>query len=374
MAKGAQKRFLTDASDSVWLWSRKTSVPFKGMATGRRIRFTESDLHALRRMKEVQYAAGENPLGTVWGGSILVTHGKSYGNFGVFGVSDDYFKIKVGQDYRLGRKINDFDENETRKIAVIGTLVADRLFKQANPIGQYIEINKIPFRVVGLFYDPQRNGQSSERIYIPLSVYQPTFGGGKQNIQTMVYTPKPEYDPMDVEQKVLALFRQRHTVSPEDRSAIRSYNYVPEVRRATALKQAIDAFIWFVGIGTLAAGVVGISNIMMITVKERTAEIGVRKAMGARPGNIVFSLLFESVLVTAIAGYLGLVFGVALIELISMTMQSLNIQSEDFDRPEIDFTVALTAMGILIFVGLLAGFAPAWKAAKISPVEAMRAE
>ncbi len=375
LKNGAVADFQTNAQDSVWIWSRKTSLPYKGMAAGRRIKFTQGDVDAIKKeIPGVLWISSENPVGSTNGGDVLITHEKRFGKFGVFGVGDDYFKIKIGQEYHAGRRINSLDEYDTRKIAVIGTLVRERLFPNENPIGKFIEINNISFRVVGLFYDSERNGRSSERIYIPLSVYQPVFGRGKRELKILTYQPKPDYDPYEVERQVGALLKQRHRVSPDDRGAIRLYNSLEQAERTRSMFSAINLFIWFVGVGTLMAGVVGISNIMMITVKERTVEIGVRKAMGATPASIVFSLLFESVLVTGIAGYMGLVCGVGLVELSNYLLNTFDVNTQYFKRPEVNFDIAISSIVILVTAGMLAGFAPAWKAAKISPVEAMRSE
>ena len=234
-------------------------------------------------------------------------------------------------------------------------------------------INNIAFTVVGLFFDSEQNGRNSERIYVPQSIFQKAFGTGRQ-LNILTYQPKPGFDPYAVEKKVLSFLQERHIVSPDDRTAIRSFNLLTQSEEVNALFSGINAFIWFVGIGTLAAGIVGISNIMIITVKERTREIGVRKALGAKPINIVTTLLMESILVSAIAGYVGLVCGVGLLELVSYGLASAGVELDYFQRPEVNFQVAITSIVILVAVGALAGFAPAWKAAKISPVEALRRE
>lgn len=373
LKNGAEAGFTSDARDSVWIFSRKTSLAYMGLNANRHIQFTSADLHALRHdVPGIQYASAENPVGSTSRADIIVRVKDRSSRFGVFGVAEDYFKIKKYQELLQGRKLNALDNLDQRKVASIGKAVADQLFPGQNPVGQTIEINKINFKVIGVFYDSGRNGQMSERIYIPMSVYQKAWGRGKNFIQILAYQPKENVDPYALEKQVVTLLQQRHRVSPKDRSAIRSRNMLEQVKNVNAMFAAINSFIWFVGIGTLTAGIVGISNIMMITVKERTVEIGVRKALGATPLNIISTLLFESVLVTALAGYLGLVFGVGLLESVNYLLQSLNVQLPYFQRPEVNFQIAITSIVILISVGMLAGFAPAWRAARISPVEAMR--
>ena len=372
MQNGIESEFSSGARNSVWIYTRRTSVPYEGLATGRSIRFLQADLDALKReIPEILYLSAENPMQS-GGGDVLVKSKTRVENYRVFGVGDDYFKIKIRQELLNGRKLNELDEGEVRKVASIGSIVAENLFPETDPVGQTIEINKISFTVVGVFHDSGDNGRQSERVYIPMSLFQQTYGRGKNWLRTLTYRPRPEADAYAVENKVIALLKKRHKVSPDDRSAIRSNNILRSVDKINSLFTAINGLLWFVGIGTLTAGIVGISNIMLITVKERTVEIGIRKALGATPFSIVSALIFESVLITAIAGYLGLVLGVGLLEGINSVLTSANIDMGYFKRPEVNFQIALTSIIILVSVGMLAGFAPAWRAARISPVEAMR--
>lgn len=373
MQNGIEQEFTSDAQNSVWFWARRTSVPYMGLATGREIRFTQSDLDAIKRqVPEILYVSAQNPLGAGGGGSVLVKSKTRSENYGVFGVADNFFKIKARQDLLAGRKLNQLDEGEVRKVASIGSIVANNLFAGEDPVGQTIEINSISFTVVGVFHDDGDNGRQAERVYIPMSLFQQTYGRGQNRLRTLVYQPRPDADVYAVEAKVMALLKKRHKVSPDDRSAIRANNIFRHVERFNSLFRAINGFLWFVGIGTLTAGIVGISNIMLITVKERTVEIGIRKALGATPFSIISTLLFESVLITATAGYTGLVIGVGLLEGINSILSSANASMAYFKRPEVDFQIALASIVILVLVGILAGFAPAWRAARISPVEAMR--
>jgi putative ABC transport system permease protein len=372
MQNGVEQEFSSNAQDSVWIYARRTSVPFAGLPTGRRIRFKQADLDAIEReIPEVLYISAENPLR--WSGQGNTVRSKTRSeSYGVYGVADDYFKMKGQQDLLVGRKLNDLDQGEVRKVATIGSVVAENLYPGEDAVGQSIEINKIPFTVVGVFHDESDNGRQAERLYIPMSLYQQTYGRGEKRLRMLIYRPRPGSDPYEVEDKVVALLKKRHKISPDDRSAIRSNNIFEHVDRFNSLFAAINSFLWFVGIGTLTAGIVGISNIMLITVKERTVEIGIRKALGATPNSIVRALLFESVLVTATAGYFGLVLGVALLEGINALLISSGAQMSYFKRPEVDFRIALISIIILVSVGMLAGLAPAWRAARISPVEAMQ--
>ncbi len=369
MKNGVEQSFSSAAKNSVWLYGRRTSVPYKGLPIGRSIQFTQSDLDAIEReIPGILYLSAENP---VWSG-VMIKSKKRAENYRVIGVAEDYFKIKAQQEVTKGRKLNGLDEGETRKVATIGSVVAENLFPGESPVGQSIEIDKIPFTVVGIFHDEGSNGRESERVYIPMSLYQQVFGRGRNQLSVLTYQPDQDADAYKIEEQVVSLLKKRHMVSPDDRTAIRANNLLKNSERMSSLFAAINSFLWFVGIGTLTAGIVGISNIMLITVKERTVEIGIRKALGATPLGIISSLLFESVLVTATAGYLGLVLGVGLLEGINLILESGGTQMDYFKRPEVDFGIALTSIIILVSVGMLAGFAPAWRAARISPVEAMR--
>lgn len=373
LQNGAEAGFTSDSRDSAWVFSRRTSIPYMGLNAQRWIRFTMSDLEAIRNeVPGILYASGESTLG--WGSQngVFIRVRDRSASFGVFGVAKDYFKIKKYQELLEGRKLNALDDDAERKVATIGKAVADQLFPNQSPIGQTIEVNQVNFKVVGVFYDSGRNGQMSERVYVPLSVYQKAWGRGEDYVNVLAYQPTDDADPYAVQDAVETLLKKRQKVAPNDRTAIRVNNMIEQVKDINALFAAINSFIWFVGIGTLTAGIVGISNIMMITVKERTVEIGVRKALGATPINIVSTLLFESVLVTAIAGYCGLVLGVGLLEFVNYVLTSLNITLPYFQRPEVNFQIAVISIVILVSVGMLAGFAPAWRAARISPVEAMR--
>ena len=374
LKNGIEKGFSSDLRTSMWISASKTSVPFKGLAHGRNVQLTEADLSAIRReIKGVDLISAENPLGSFRQADIQVTYQQKSGTYGVFGVAKGYFKIKAFQEYRAGRRLNDYDNDEQRKVVVIGTRVAENFFTQlGDALGEQINVNGVNFTIVGVFYDSGWEGRMSERLYMPLSTFQKTFGIGT-NISAITVTPKAGFVGDDINLPILNLLKKRHNVAPSDRRAINIYDLAKQSAEVNNTINAINLFIWFVGLGTLAAGIVGISNIMIITVRERTVEIGIRKALGAKPINIVSTILLEAVLVTAFAGYTGLVLAVGLIELINFALTSLNISLNYFVNPEVNFNVALSALALLIFSGTLAGFFPAWKAAKISPIEAMRA-
>lgn len=370
MQNGVMNDFGSDVLDSIMIWSGETTVAYRGRGLARRIQFEQDDVEAITsQISGIRVISGESSTR-----NVSVAFESRNSNAGVHGIPDEYFKIKEDVPFNIGRKPNQLDDDETRKVVVIGSAVAERLFPPSvDPLGQRIRIGDVLLKVTGVFHDKGNRGQASERVYMPSSTYRKLYGSGR-NINTIMLRPAPGVDGFELERQVVALLKQRHDVSPHDNRGIQSFNMAEPATRVTGLFTGITVFIWFVGLGTLMAGIVGISNIMIITVKERTREIGVRKALGATPFSIVSTLLLESALVTSIAGYAGLVVGVGLIELIAFALRSVGAQTPYFLNPEIDFQVAISAIVLLIVVGLLAGLMPALRAAQITPTEAMRAE
>jgi len=369
MQNGVYQDFNADVLDFIDVGTGTTSVAYKGMGLGRQIQLTDEDVIAVKQqIKGVGPISAESQRG-----GIAVVHGNFQGNYPVSGVPDSYFDIRDTLPFTRGRKINPLDQREIRKVAAVGSAVVTRIFGTGvDPIGQDIKINGLVMKVVGVFYDKGNNGRNSERVYIPSSSFQKMFGTGDR-IDSFWLRPAPGVDGFALEQQVVELIKRRHDVAPEDRRAVHSFNMAGPAQSVKGLFLGISGFIWFVGLGTLMAGIVGVSNIMIITVKERTREIGIRKALGATPFNIVSTLLLESVLVTGLAGYLGLVLGVGVIELLAWGIRVSGAQLPYFANPEIDFQVAVTAIVLLVVIGALAGLAPALRAAKIPPIEAMRA-
>ncbi len=272
-----------------------------------------------------------------------------------------------------GRFLNNIDIKECRKVAVIGEKVKSALFPGNDSIamGKYISIKGVLFKVVGIFRDYGRDDNELRRIYLPITTAQKIFYGdnviNQISFTTGTATPE-EVDRMLIKSK--QTLANSHTFDPEDKRALDIMNKSEDVRRFNALFAGIRLFIWIIGIGTIIAGVVGVSNIMMIVVKERTKEIGIRKALGATPISIISLILQESIMITGFAGYVGLVLGVGLLEIISKNMP----QTDFFKNPEADFSLAVGATVLLVIAGAIAGFVPAMKAAKVKPVEALRDE
>ena len=370
MQNGIYEDFGSDVLDFVIVWTGDTSLAYHGMGPGRRIQLHEADIDALKQqVPGIRLISAER---FVENGNV--TYERKNSNGQILGVPDEYFRVKEDVPFNFGRRINPLDLDESRKVVVIGTGVADRLFdKGVDPIGKDVRVKDVVMKVAGVFYDKGDRGQNSERVLMPLTTMQRIYGGGDITDNIWV-RPEAGVDGFELEKKVLAVLKRRHNVAPDDNRGIASFNMAEPMKRVSGLFIGIDVFIWFVGLGTLTAGIVGISNIMIITVKERTKEIGIRKALGATPFHIVSTLLLESTLVTGIAGYLGLVIGVGLLELVAFGLRSTGAKLPYFVNPGVDFQLAITALALLVGVGVLAGLMPALRAARITPTEAMKSE
>jgi putative ABC transport system permease protein len=294
--------------------------------------------------------------------------------FSIYGVHPEVTQIQQF-DMTQGRFINSPDIRDRRKVAVVGETVLEKLFTpDENPIGQYIKINGVNFMVAGTLHGSGNGNQAREQdasIYLPFTAFGQAFNMGNR-VGWFSVKSADEVPAVIAEQKAIALLKERHKIAPDDMRAIGHWNMAEQFNKLNGLFSGIEMLVWFVGIGTLMAGIIGVSNIMLIVVKERTREIGVRRAIGAPPSAIVSQLMMESVTLTAIAGYAGLVTGIALLELVNVNLPSGG--GNMFLHPGVDLAIALKALGILIFAGALAGLIPAQRALEISPVEALRTE
>jgi len=370
MQNGVWDDFGSQVLDMIMVWSGDTSTAYRGLGVGRHIQLEQADVTAVaNQISGLRLISADSSTEN----GMVTFEGKN-SNATIHGIPDEYFKIKEDVPFNFGRKTDRLDADEVRKVVVIGTAVAERLFaKDVDPVGKDVRVKEVTMKVVGVFHDKGNQERASQSVFMPHTTYEGIFGSGGR-INQIVLRPEPGVDGFELEKKVVELIKRRHDVAPADLSGIRSFNMAEPAKRVHGLFTGINVFIWFVGIGTLAAGIVGISNIMIITVKERTREIGIRKALGATPFSIISTLLLESALVTSVAGYLGLVIGVGLLELIAFGIRSSGAKLPYFINPEVNFQVALTAIALLIGVGVLAGLMPAVHAAKITPIEAMRAE
>ena len=366
LAHGIEYQFRDDAINSIWVFPGQTSVPYKGLAPGRRVQLTNEDRSELKSHEGVvDHITSRFYIN----GNLRVRYKNETTSFDVRCVHPDHLYLEK-TIMMSGRFINELDLAEHRKVCVIGVRVRDALFKKEPPLDKNIEINGVAFRVVGLFTD-EGGENEQEKIYLPITTAQRAFGGANRVSMIMMTTGDSPLDDTEAAAKdVKRRIADRHTFSIDDPRALFVNNNNEEFQRFTNLMAGIRLFVWIIGIGTILAGVVGVSNIMMITVRERTREIGVRKALGATPWSVVSLVLQESILITATAGYFGLVLGIATLELAAAKLPG----SDFFKNPEVDLVVAIEATLLLIVAGLAAGFVPARRAAMVRPVDALRNE
>lgn len=368
--KGVQSEFEQDATNRISVWTGVTTKEYKGLNPGRYIQLKNED-HDLIDSNYDEYLEFRTPIFSIWGGAV--SYKDQSGNYRVEGAYPDQQFIE-NETMVSGRFINQSDLMQSSKVAVIGHQMKKDLFKNTDPIGEQIDIQGINFIVVGVYSDPGGNREEN-RIFVPLNTAQKVFNA-QDRLRSLAYTIKMSDDfdqavalSVALSQKIDQDLRQKYSVAPDDRSAIRVNSTLEEAKKIYGLIDTIRAVFWFIGIGTIIAGIVGVSNIMLIVVKERTKEIGIRKALGALPWSIIGMILQEAIFITALAGFVGLFLGVGLLELVGPMVDSAFIK-----YPQVDFTTAMTTVFVLIAAGTLAGFIPAQRAAHIKPIEALRDE
>ncbi len=371
LLNGVKEMFKDDAINSIWVRSGQTSIPYKGMQPGRRIQFTNEDYDNFKtKVEGLEHVTARYFL---WG-DYTVRYEKKFSSFQIRGVhpSHQYLENTI---ITSGRYINDLDIEQKRKVAVIGSEVVTSLFEPGtDPNGKWIDIAGILYKVVGTFKD-EGSEREQQVIIIPISTTQMAYNGGNRVHMLMFTVGDASVEESTVMgDKAKDLLIEHHKFSPDDERAVHMWNNLENFQRFKDLFGGINIFIWIVGMGTIVAGVVGVSNIMLIIVKDRTREIGIRKALGATPGSIISLIIQESVVITLMSGYFGLLFGVSLIELVNWALDNFGAEVPYFKSPEIELGTALIATAILVIAGAMAGYFPARKAAKIQPIEALRDE
>ncbi|MGJ8683798.1 MAG: ABC transporter permease [Nonlabens sp.] len=368
---GVRSQFEQDATNRIQVSTRMTTKGFKGLNPGRRLQMTNKDYENLNRKYEDQIEY-KTSLYNTWGGQI--NYKEKQGTYRIEGAFPDQQLIE-NATLSQGRFITQSDIDESRKVGILGYQMKEDLFPDSDPIGETILLNNnINFTVVGVYTDPGGTREES-RLFIPMTTAQKVFNAG-ENINRIAYTVKMA-DNFDeavsmsaaLSQAIDQDLRTRFSVAPDDRIAVRVDDTLEEAQKIYSLIDTIRGVFWFIGIGTIIAGVVGVGNIMLIVVKERTKEIGIRKALGALPSEIIIMVLQESIFITSIAGLIGLFLGVGILELVGP-----NIEMDFIKNPKVDFTTSITTVIILVVSGALAGFIPARRAANIKPIDALRDE
>ena len=383
LGNGIAYNFRNMAENTVTVWSRYTTLPYKGYLPNRRIRFTEDDIYAIKKLHpEVNLISPDNYR------NDTISFDKEYITGGIQAVHPDfasilYIPVLSGK----GRFINEVDLMQRRKVIVISPRMAEVLFRDSiEPLGSHVKLGNLMFQVIGVYKDEETSNDSP--AYIPFTtgrlLYDNTNPVRRIRFTLTGINSQEEEDAfMERFHRTLA---RRHQFDPEDKNAIGFWTTGSEFRMWEGMNKGIALFIWIIGIGTLMAGIVGVSNIMLITVRERTREFGIRKAIGAKPSSILRLIIVESVLVTAVFGYIGMITGIGLTEVINYGMEMAQAGSGSgggdnpgenmtiFRNPTVDLGIALAATSVLVMAGVLAGYFPARKATKISAIEAIRAE
>ena len=365
LENGAAYEFRDEAVNSLWIFPGKTSRPFAGRGPGREVKLMNDDYDALQRnFPSIDHISARFYM---WG-EFTVSYGAKHSAFDMRGTHPGHQFVEK-TIITQGRFLNDADLAERRKVCVIGSRVVSFLFGKKPPLGEYLLIHGLSYRVVGVFEDVGGEAEL-KKIYVPITTAQLIYKQPGRVHQIMFTIGDASLaESLRLADQVTRFMAKRKGVSPDDRQAMRVQNNVAQFERVNSVFVWIRAFVWIVGIGTLLAGVVGVSNIMLISVKERTREIGIRKALGATPWSIISLVIGEAVIVTSVAGYCGLLAGVGVIELAAHSLKDVPYMRQ----PDVDLSVALTAAAVLVFCGALAGFFPARHAATISPIEALRA-
>jgi len=372
MENGFDKEFSNLATNSIFLWAQQTSMPNKGFQRGRQLRLKIQDVEAIRRqVPEIAFVVPRDVQGVFGGPPAQIkrkTNSKTYKLFGDYPTLDNVNKVKILD----GRFINVSDIDNEKKVCIIGEKIVDELFeKDEKPVGDYVEINGSFFQIVGTYKDNGTSFEGDDSVYIPFTTFRKINNTG-DNIGWMVIAANKEADIVEVEKNAKTLLRRRHNVNQEDERAFGSFNFGEMFAKITGFVKGIKFLTWFVGISTLIAGVIAIGSILLITVKERTKEIGIRRALGATPIKVKGQIVLESVFLTLIAGILGIIFGGLVLMIINSTLAGGD--GFPFVNPTVNIPIAIGAVLALVTFGTIIGMIPAQRAVSIRPIEALREE
>jgi len=377
LENGVKQGFGGMATNSMFMWTQTVAKPYKGLPKGRRYNFKTKDVQAIKdNVPGLQYVSPRNQLGG-FGGTNNVVRGLKSGAFNVYG---DYPEIINQQpmDITSGRFLNYNDLNEKRKVAVIGEGVKTTMYENDEEVlGSYIKVNGVNFQVIGTYKKKSTGGGNSEEdekeIYVPFTSFSQAFNMG-DIVGWMAITANDNNSITALKSSIFDVIKENHTIHPEDDRAIGNFDLFEEYTKISGLFTALNFVAYFVGILVLLSGVIGICNIMLIVVKERTNEIGVRRALGATPWSIRGQILLESIFLTIISGMAGIILATLVLWLVNYALAAQDSSEMMFINPSVDLVTVIIALLILVISGLLAGLIPAQNAIRIKPVDALRTE
>jgi len=377
LENGVKQGFGGMATNSMFMWTQTPSKSYKGLPKGRRYNFKTGDVEAIKQnVPNLRFVSPRNQLGG-FGGANNVVRGLKTGAFNVYGDYPEVIKQEP-MDITSGRFINYSDINENRKIAIIGEGVRKDMYDPGEEvIGSYIKINGVNFMVIGTYKKKGNNNgnpeEAQKQIFVPFTAFSQAFNMG-DTVGWMAITANDKTSITELKSQIFDVIKSRHSIHPEDDRAIGSFDLYEEFSKVNGLFIALKAVAYFVGILVLLSGIIGISNIMLIVVKERTNEIGIRRALGATPWAIRGQILMESIFLTIISGMAGIALATGVIALVNNQLNGMDTSEMMFANPSVDLRVVFTALSILIISGLLAGLIPAQNAIKVKPVDALRTE
>lgn len=375
LENGIRADFGDIATNTMFMWSRNTTIPYKGLPKGRRFSFKLEDVQAIKdNVPNLRFISPRNQLGGFGSGNNVV-RGLKTGAFNVYG---DYPQIIRQEPMTItsGRFLNLNDIDDNRKIAVIGDGVKNELYdKGEDVLGTYMKIQGVNFMVVGTYKKKSNDGDGEEgqkEIFVPFTAFSQAFNMSN-DVGWMAITAKDGSSISNMKEKIVGVVKEKRKIHPDDKRAVGYFDLYEQFNRVESLFGALRWVAYFVGVLVLLSGIIGVSNIMLIVIKERTKEIGIRRALGEAPWSIKKQILMESIFLTIISGMVGIIFGAAFIYGVNAVLDSVG-PVDMFVNPSVSLGVVVSALVILIFSGLLAGFIPAQSAIKIRPIEALRTE
>ncbi|MAW08706.1 MAG: multidrug ABC transporter ATP-binding protein [Flavobacteriaceae bacterium] len=372
---GFDKEFENIAMNSMFIWTQQTSMPYKGFKTGRRPRLKISDAKVLlNNVPDIQYIAPRNARG-VFGGSppaTIVRKSKS-GNYNIYGDFPDYTKIATKKIFKGGRFINQIDIDLSRKVCVIGERTKKELFVEGEKvIGEYIKLDDVFFQIIGVHKYIQGGGfETDGDIFIPFTTFKNIYNTGEK-VGWFTIAAYDDSNVLDVEKQIKNTLKRIHNVNPKDERAISGFNLGEIFNKIKGFSKGMTLLSIIVGIATILAGVIGIGNILLISVKERTKELGVRRAIGATPSEVKTQIILESVFLTLVSGIFGIILGGLVLYVINIATK--DIDSFPYTNPTVPISFILAALLIIISLGTLIGLIPAQRAVSIKPIDALREE